>query len=340
MKDSPPFNAGQFIRLLAATLLITGMPQGCNQDDPDPVTGFTFESVTGFVISDQGTKLLATDAGLCSLDVDRGIYTEMENPLKSYPLNDLGFSLTPQDGELWIASNEGVCNFTMDDLFTEGNSGLQNDQVIQIGFNYRNLAFFASSDGLSLLNEDTWSQYSGLDDLFQSHEISDIGSATNGYTYVTTYGGGIERFKAGPDGISGATLMDTDWTRLESDYIYSVYIDDTTQVYGTDLGVAFHFSEYTKWDWEVYTTSDGLVNDTVLSVTRDPSGNWWIGTAQGISMFDGTQWISYTSDQHDMTGNRAEYLAVDQDGSVWMASDGGLSHFTGGQWVSYPKLSP
>jgi ligand-binding sensor domain-containing protein len=339
MKVYPPFNAGQFIRLLAVILFTVVLARGCNKDDPDP-TGFTFESVSGFVISDQGTKLLATHAGLCSLDVELAIYVAMENPLKNTPLNDLVYSLNPNDRELWLASDQGACNFTLDELLTEANSGLHNDVVSQIGHNYLNTAFFASTDGLSLLDDDSWSHYPGVNDLYLSHQISDIGSASNGYTYVTTYGGGIERFKAGPDGITGATLMDTDWTRLESDYIYSVYIDDTTQVYGTSLGVAFHFSEYTKWDWEVYTTADGLVNDTVLSVTRDLSGNWWIGTAGGISRFDETQWISYTSDQHDMTGNRAEYLAVDNDGSVWMASDEGLSHFTGGLWVSYPKDSP
>jgi len=324
---------------LAIFLMMAGIISSCKKNDPDPTPVFSFESVSGFVISDEGVKLLATNAGLCSLDVNQGIYLAVENELASSVLNDLVYSYPNPGKELWLASGQGAYNFTASYLLSGSNSGLQNDMVSQIGFNPDHIGIFASPDGLSLQNGESWSTYTGMDDFFLYHEISDIGSASNGYTYVTTYGGGIERFKAGLDGISGATLMDSDWTQLESNYVYSVYIDDTTQVYGTDLGVGFHFSEYTKWDWEVYTTSDGLVNDTVLSVVRDNSGKWWIGTANGISMYDESQWVNYTTEEYDMSGKAVKYLAINTDGSVWMASDNGLSQFTGGTWVAYPKAS-
>lgn len=339
MTDSRPFKAGQNFSSLAVILLLVGLLGACKKKDPDPIPSFIFETVSGFVISDEGQKLVATNAGLCYLDVDQGIYVAMDNQLKNEALNDLVYSFPAPEKELWLASDIGAYNYTGDNLLTESNSGLQKNLVSQIGFNPDNIAFFASSDGLSMLNGETWSLYPGMENFFLYHEISDIGSASNGYTYVCTKGGGIERFKADLDGISGATLMDTDWTQLESNYISSVYIDDTTQVYATDMGVGFHFSEYTKWDWEVYTTDDGLVNNEVLSVVRDHSGLWWIGTAEGISMFDGSTWLSYTVDENDMCSNRAQYLAVDTDGSVWMASDEGLSRFSDGQWVAYPKAS-
>lgn len=339
MIDSYPFKAGQNFSLLAVILLLVGVLGSCKKNDPEPQPSFTFETVSGFVISDDGQKLVATNAGLCYLDVDQGIYVAMENQLKDEALKDLVYSFPAPNKELWLASDMGAYNYTGENLLTETNSGLQSNLVSQIGFNPGNIAFFASSEGLSWLNGEAWSLYPGMNDFFLEHEISDIGSASNGYTYVCTYGGGIERFKADLDGISGATIMDTDWTQLESNYVNSVHIDDTTQVYATDMGVGFHFSEYTKWDWEVYTTNDGLVNNEVLSVVRDHSDMWWIGTAEGISSFDEINWVSYTSDQYDMTGNRVPYLAVDIDGSVWMASDQGLSHFSDGQWVAYPKAS-
>lgn len=311
----------------------------CKKKDPEPAPSFTFGQVNGFVISSEGEKLLATDAGLCSLDVAKSIYVAIENQLENEPLNDLVYSFTSPERELWLASNEGGYNQTADYVYNQANSALQNDQVSDIGFNYEHYALFASTEGLSLLNGEQWSNYAGLDDFFLYHEISDIGSTSNGYTYVTTYGGGIERFKADIDGISGATIMDSDWTRMESNYVHSVYIDDTTQVYGTNLGVAFHFSEYTKWDWEVYTTADGLVNDTVLSVVRDLSGNWWIGTANGVSMFDDLAWVNYSPDEYKMPGKQASFLALDTDGAVWMASDEGLSRYSKGSWTAYPVRS-
>ena len=320
---------------IAVILILFVVLYACKKETEE--SDFSFESISGFVISEQGEKLLATDKGLCSLNESNGSYVAVENELGETSLFDLVYSNSAPENELWLASNRGAYNYTSDELLSEENSGLQNNQVSQLGFNPDKIAFYAASDGISILNNSTWTHYPGMDDFFLQYEISDIASTSKGYTYVCTYGGGIERFKAGMDGISGATLLDTDWTQMESNYINSVFIDDTTQVYATNTGVAFHFSEYTKWDWEVYTTSDGLINDTVLSVTRDHSGNWWIGTARGLNMFDETDWLSFTAENHDLSSNRIQYLAIDTDGSVWMASDQGLSHYVDGLWVSFPK---
>jgi len=324
------------ITLLSGTILISLLLQACKEDPPSPPL-FGFETVNGFVISNTGEKLLATDNGLCILDEAKGTYFAVENDLEESPVYDLTYSAGNPGQELWLASHLGAYNFSQQYFYNEANSGLFNDQLGQIGFNPDNIGFFASPDGISVLNNNNWTRYQGLNDFFLRHEISDIGSASNGYTYVTTRGGGVERFKADADGISGATLMDTDWTWMESNYIHSVYIDDTTQVYGTNAGVAFHFSEYTKWDWEVYTTSDGLINDTVLSVVRDRSGKWWIGTANGISRFDETGWVNFPPEEYELTDRRIKYLAIDIDGSIWMASDQGLSRYSDGTWQSYPR---
>ena len=131
-------------------------------------------------------------------------------------------------------------------------------------------------------------------DLYQNHEITDVASAVNGFTYITTNGGGIERFEMGVDGISSATIFDSDWTLLESNNINTVFIDSITQAYGTDMGVGLHFSEFTKWDWEIYSTIDGLIDNNVISVLKDKSNNWWFGTNVGLSKFDNTNWTNYT----------------------------------------------
>lgn len=253
------------------------------------------------------------------------------------PLNDLALSDTDQRQELWLASDLWAYNFSSHYYLTSENSLLPVNRVNHLHFNNRQGAFFATPEGLSMETRTTWINYTGMDDLYLDYEITDMGTASNGYTYVTTYGGGVERFTSDVDGISGATVFDTDWSQLESDYIHTVFIDDTLQVYGTDMGVAMHFSEYTKWDWQVYTTSDGLINDTVLAVLKDHTGHWWFGTPGGISRFDGSSWTSYTAQSHDMISNQILFLAIDIDGSVWMAAHKGLSQFTGDRWISYPK---
>ena len=58
----------------------------------------------------------------------------------------------------------------------------------------------------------------------QAMGLTDAYSDTNGYTYATTNGGGVERFMIDVDGISGATVFDSEWSGLESDIINTVFI--------------------------------------------------------------------------------------------------------------------
>ncbi len=308
----------------------------CGPDDPDE-PDVTFDTVNGFVISDQGEKYLATDKGLLQLDEAYGAYRLVQGEVKNTPLNDLAFSRTTTPHELWVSSDSWAYNQTAGYYTTTENSGLSNNRVIHLHFDEKLNGYFATPDGLDIMGETEWIHSPGMNDLFLDYEITDMGTATNGYTYVTTLGGGIERFRMDVDGISGSTLMDTDWTWLESNNILTVCIDDTIQAYGTDKGAALHFSEYTKWDWEILTTANGLINDTVLAIVRDNSMNWWFGTRQGLSMYNEAAWTAYTVASHGLLSNHIKFLAMDTDGSVWMATDLGLSRLTGEQVTNYPK---
>jgi ligand-binding sensor domain-containing protein/two-component sensor histidine kinase len=46
-----------------------------------------------------------------------------------------------------------------------------------------------------------------------------------------------------------------------------------------------------------YTTSDGLVQGTVKSIFQDSKGRMWFGTAEGVSIYDGTEFINYSSNE-------------------------------------------
>lgn len=327
-----------FIRPIVAAglwILILVTLAACRKEDPQEAS--TFEQVSGFVIGEDGSKLLATDNGLFRLNEPDATYVPVPGGLPDVPLYDLAFSWTAPVKELWIATATGAYNHSEGSWLTEATSGLQSDQVTRLYFDEHFRSYFAGPGGISIFDNMDWIRYTGKDECYLEFEITDIGASSDGYTYVTTKGGGVERFRAGVDGISGATLFDADWSGLLTNEVYTVFIDDTLQVYGTSLGAAFHYSEYTKWDWLQYTTFDGLVNDTVLAVLCDLSGNWWFGTPQGISRLEGSLWTSHIAGPGGMISNQVKFLALDTDGSVWMASDPGLSRYTGGHWVSFPK---
>jgi len=313
-------------------LAITALIFGCEKKENPPEP---YESVHGFVIGATGDKLLATSDGLYVFNEGKGKFELADNGSLVSPYFDLAYSNTKQ--ELWLASHSGAINSVTLEFLDADNSGLASNEVNHLHFDGESTSYFATPEGISLLNQQAWLQYTGQEDFFLEFEITDIGSASNGFTYVCTLGGGIERFTADVDGISGATLFDTEWTRLKSNTIHSVFIDDTLQAYGTDAGAALHFSEHTKRDWQVFTAEDGLVNDTVLSIVRDLENSWWFGTTRGISRLRETEWTSYTLESHSIIGNEVKFLALDPDGIVWMATDEGLSRFENNQWINFPK---
>lgn len=309
----------------------------CRKDDPEEVKYIPFEKVSGFVISNEGLKLLATDKGLYTLNETSGRFEILNNDLQITPLNDLAYSKSAAVRELWLASDNGAYNFTAKTSLTATNSGLAGNSVKHLSFDDRKRAYFATPEGISILEDAEWLYTAGRDELYLNYEITGISTASNGFTYVTTKGGGVERFRVEPDGITGATLFDKDWSGLETNTIHTVYIDDTVQVYGTDYGVAFHFSEFTKWDWLVFTTADGLISDTVLTIVKDLSDNWWFGTAQGISNFKDSDWTNHSVESHAILSNTVKFSAVDKDGSVWFASDEGLTRFLNNEWINFSK---
>ncbi len=309
----------------------------CENNEPEQQIEKTFETVNGFVINEKGEKLLATENGLFLFNKPTGKFEFIENENDIKPINDLIWSKTSPNKQLWLASDAGVLNFTDEQLLTTSNSGLQNNAVHRLGFDFSNRGIFATPTGLSILDNETWTTSSGLNNIYLNFEITDIGCAVNGFTYVTTKGGGVERFEMDVDGISGATVFDSDWTKLESNNINTVFIDSISQVYGTDAGVAIHTSEFTKWDWTLYTTADGLIDNNVISVTIDNSNNWWFGTTNGLSRFDGLTWTNYTVETDTIISNTIKFLAIDIDGTIWFASDEGLSQFDGNNWINYSK---
>lgn len=317
-------------------ILILFLLNSCGNDDLNETEEPLFETVNGFVISKKGEKFMATEKGLYSFNEKEGYKAVTGNIQLSSP-NDLIYSKKQPAKEMWLASDNGVLNFTTLQQLTCTNSGLKNNIVTQLDFDFENRGIFAHPKSLSILNNNKWFESTGQNDIYLQFEITDIASAVNGFTYVTTKGGGVERFEMDIDGISGATIFDTDWSKLESNNINTVYIDSIAQVYGTDAGVAMHFSEFTKWDWETYSKNDGMINDTVIAVVKDGSKNWWFGTRQGLSSFANSKWTNYSVKTHNLISNNIKFLAVDIDGTVWFASDEGLSHFVNGQWISYSK---
>jgi ligand-binding sensor domain-containing protein len=139
------------------------------------------------------------------------------------------------------------------------------------------------------------------------------------------------------DAISTVTYYEIPWSPLPSANVFSVYVDENGyQWYGTDSGVACHYSIEAKQDWDLFTVDDGLINNVVISIQGAGTGDIWFGTPAGVSKFDGQNWTNYTVND-GLAGNTVYDIGFDKDGSVWFGTDNGASRFDGMTWTTCRK---
>ncbi|MEO0086017.1 MAG: two-component regulator propeller domain-containing protein, partial [candidate division WOR-3 bacterium] len=72
---------------------------------------------------------------------------------------------------------------------------------------------------------------------------------------------------------------------------------------------------------------EGLPSREVRSVAVDGQGNVWVGTPQGVAVWNGREVRSYTTANSKMVSNNVYRVRVDGSDRVWILSDAGLSIF-------------
>ena len=88
-----------------------------------------------------------------------------------------------------------------------------------------------------------------------------------------------------------------------------------------------------------YNENDGLSNSAVYDVAQDTSGQLWFATRAGISVYDGTQWKSYTVAEGLPATSYAKIM-VDEKNITWIlphAPNLSISYFAENKWISLPR---
>jgi ligand-binding sensor domain-containing protein len=338
----------KFVSLLLLATIFAIFFSCDNNDEPvDEPFVLPSKVINKIIVDEQGVKWFATEKGVVSYnDVSWTTYSD-DKGLSNGPIADLASHVEAGITKLWMASIKGASSLEFGATsisfmnYNTANSGILSDNVSAVGVDANNVKYLGTSIGLSIFKGTTWDKYfgrKGEGEILAKYKISAISTSKNGYVYAATEGGGISRFKY-TDAISGATTFSKPWANgLPSDTIYAMILaNDTCQWYGTNKGVAFHASEFTKEDWTTYTRNDGLICDTVYAIAKDLSGNIWFGTHKGVSKLvisKDTTWTSYTT-KDGLISNKVNAVAADLDGSIWFGTDEGISHLSNNKWEKF-----
>jgi signal transduction histidine kinase/ligand-binding sensor domain-containing protein len=89
---------------------------------------------------------------------------------------------------------------------------------------------------------------------------------------------------------------------------------------------------------DVFTQSNGLSGDIVLSVFEDREGNVWVATTGGLDRFRELPVTTITVKQGLSSDATASVLAA-ADGSIWLGAVSGLTRYQNGQFTVFRKAS-
>jgi ligand-binding sensor domain-containing protein/signal transduction histidine kinase/CheY-like chemotaxis protein/AraC-like DNA-binding protein len=78
------------------------------------------------------------------------------------------------------------------------------------------------------------------------------------------------------------------------------------------------------------TSNQGLIHNSVFSITQDSEGFMWFGTAKGLSKYDGISFVNYSYSSQDSTSipkGDVSQLITDFKGNIWLRINGEVALF-------------
>jgi signal transduction histidine kinase/ligand-binding sensor domain-containing protein len=81
-----------------------------------------------------------------------------------------------------------------------------------------------------------------------------------------------------------------------------------------------------KGPWRTFQKENGIVDTDVLRFLQDRDGYLWIGTASGVSRYDGQSFVNFTT-QDGLADHAVVAICQDGEGALWFGTYAGASRF-------------
>jgi len=103
------------------------------------------------------------------------------------------------------------------------------------------------------------------------------------------------------------------------------------------LNPALDVSQYAHTAWKI---REGFSEGSIISTAQTPDGYLWVGTAFGLSRFDGVRNIPWRPppDQH-LPSSTVTRLIAARDGTLWIGTWNGLASWKNGKLTQYTELA-
>ncbi|MCX6225313.1 MAG: hypothetical protein NTV01_11300 [Bacteroidia bacterium] len=304
--------------------------------------GLTGQVVKAIYIDGNDTKWFGTNEGLTRFDGTNWVNYESGNFLVSPFINDIYIDEANGQMTFWIATRGGlsVAEYALGEFsirFTYNQlNGLLGNDILSLSRDNQGTQYAASISGINYLSSSIWKSitYSAYPDNIPDAQVRVI-HARKDSLYVGT-SGGIGRFVNTVDGMTGATRWTSEYgiSPLSAD-ITAVFVDSNgNQWFGTPVGLQKHEGSFAKAGWSQFTVADGLVNNYIQAISEAPTGDIWVATNGGVSIYSDRKWKSLQQ-KDGLVCDTVYDIAFEKDGSAWLATHKGVSHYKSGSISSH-----
>jgi ligand-binding sensor domain-containing protein/two-component sensor histidine kinase len=90
----------------------------------------------------------------------------------------------------------------------------------------------------------------------------------------------------------------------------------------------------TQYSRSIWTQAEGLPQDSISAITQTENGYLWLGTEDGLTRFDGYDFLTLTKD-FGLPSNSIRALTAGNDGTLWIGTPNGLVSYRAGRFSTF-----
>ena len=121
-----------------------------------------------------------------------------------------------------------------------------------------------------------------------------------------------------------------DPTSLSSSRINSLYIDHQQRLWVVTYNKGINLLDNDSFIHFRHNPNNinSLTSDFIHDITQDRIGNYWIGSANGLSKFNPiTKQFKHYNHQQGLSNDKVLGIIIDNQGDLWLTTNNGLNHF-------------
>lgn len=335
-------------------------------------THLAYNSVCDIAIDKDGYKWLATNSGIVKFDGPG--YTVFNNDNSDLSTNSTESIAIDKNNIKWIATfGDGLIKYndtTWTNYLNETSDQISN-YIRVVKVDSENNKWIGASRGLCKFNDSTFKYFSE----FTDKDVSDISFDSSGNIWICTFNHGLYRinkegnisdsFNVSNSEISTNELnkmvidksnnkwiathysglikfngsqwfsFDTTNSALQTNWIKDIAVDSLNNILFGALNFGLVIYDGTSMTFHNSETGIPLHSDQIDAIAFSDNGETWLGGNQGVTNFNGTNSIAYSTEDNSLRHDDIYDIVQDFEGVFWFGTNHGVSTFDGNSWYTY-----